>query len=262
MDKSQLKWQGDIIESFRFTDKGVNEQPLLLVVYLLFSLCAGFIAGFESWAKLAGQAVLLAVACLVVRQAWSDLLDEDSRKNFQISHSGIPLLSLIFLQAMFYAPIALPVSFLILLLKSMSLTQNSALIAIAIVIIPPGVWWSLKSALAIVLVCIEDRGAVAALRESHRLMDKKFWLSFRYLAPVFLSLFLPMCMLWSALHVGYDLLWQQGVSMPVSIAALAIKALVEGASYFAVQLSMVACLTKLYEVAKNSDASVQKDVPL
>lgn len=262
MESPQLKWKGDIIESFRFTDKGINEQPLLLVAYLVFSLSAGLIAGFETWAKLAGQALQLAVACLVVRQVWSDLLDEDAGKKFQISHGGIPLLSLIFLQLIFYAPIALPASFLLLLLKSLSLTQDAVLMAIVVVAAPVAIWWSVKSALAIVLVCVEERGAVAALRESHRLIDRRFWLSFRYLAPIFLLLFLPMCMLWSAMSVGLVLLLQQGVSMPISIAALAIKALVEGASYFAVQLSMVACATKLYSYTRNLDASEQKDIPV
>jgi len=245
-----MKCINDIAESCRFIDKGINDQPTLVVAYLVASILARLLPGdpISGIARLFAQCLLLGVACSVARQVWLSMLDEEERTAFQISKGGAPVHSLILLQFLYYIPLLLPAFFVMLL---MNLLANAFILAVfCLLLAAPATWWAIKSGLAIVLVSVEDRGAVDALLRSHRLINDRFWWTFRYLAPIFLMLVFPMYLFWSLMNYGYRLLLDQAVNLPIAIGSVAIRALLEGASYLAVQLLLVACLTRLFVYLK------------
>jgi hypothetical protein len=258
MQRPELKWKSDLLGSFRSIDKAVNEQPILVVSYLVMAVLSGLLPPFEVAEKLVGQAFLLCIASIVARKAWHGQLEEEEAKAFAIQRGGTQALTLIFLQVLFYLPIFVP---LVFLMFAADFIRGPLSVLLALVWIVFACWWSVKSSLALVIVAVEDCGAIPALLDSHRQLNGKFWSTVRYLLPVVLSLALPLALFFSLTKYGYRVVLEQAVGLPIAIGANAVKSLLESATYFAAQLILTACLTRLYASLKNfgdgSDAKIQ-----
>ncbi|GEM_PF-2961979 len=226
----ELKWTADLARSFAFIESGISEQPMLFVAYLVFSVFAGLLPAMSAVVSLLSQIVLLVIACNVARKSWSDAVDENTRSELTPSHGGAPLLSLVFLQILFYM----------------------ALTLLFFVLIVPALWWAISSSLAIIFVSVEDIGAVEALKASHKLVSGRFWQVCRYLVPIGLAVLVPMYLIWGLMDVGFNMVLEQVGTFPIVVGGQAVKSLLKGVSYFAAQLLIVACLARLYVTLKGA----------
>lgn len=234
----ELKWTSDLASAFRFIEKGVNEQPMVVIVYLVLSIVSGlFPPDFPLTRSIEfiGQIVLLQVACAVARHAWSEAVSEEERQKHTLARGGAPLISLVFLQVIYWL----------------------AMVALFFALILPSIWWAIKSSLALVFVCVDDLGAVAALKASHELLNDRFSVVWNYLLPIFLVVSIPMHLLWWLMRFGFDVLVEQTIIFPVIFGAQAISSLLRGVSYFVAQMLIVACLARLFAFLQAQQASQQ-----
>jgi hypothetical protein len=123
------------------------------------------------------------------------------------------------------------------------------------------VWWAIKSSLAIVFVCLEDFGALEALKLSHRLTKERFWLSAGYLVPVNLAVALPVIVLLLGLDHGLTILAEQALDWPIQLAGRAVGSLLKTVFTFMGQLVLIACLVPLYGHLKALDAEESGEMP-
>lgn len=265
MTDTALKWKSDIFASFHFINQAVSDHPMPVIFYLITVVLAGVLPPIEFLAKLLGQLALLGVGCAVSRSAWSDQLLEEERKTFQISHGGIPVLSLIFLQILFYAPLILPPLLLTLFFRHHDLSGGGGQWLIPLSYSPLfifSVWWSVKSALALPIIAVEDYGAITALMRSHGLLNHRLQQAFRYLSAIFIVCLVPLLAFFLLMQYGYRTLMDQAVTLPIAIGGMAVKSLLEGACYFATQMVITACITRLYASFAATETGKENEIPV
>lgn len=229
---TELKWTAEVVRAFSWLDKVVNDQPILVIAYFVIGVFVSLVPGAFLFAFLAQMVMFQAIACDTIRKAWSGLQDGEAAAREPFYRTGLPLLSLVFLYAVYL--LVLLVAFLALIL--------------------PAVWWAIKSSLAIVFVCLEDFGALEALRLSHRLTKERFWLAAAYLIPVNLVVALPVIVLLLGLDYGLTLLSEQALDWPIQLAGRAVGSLLKTVFLFMGQLVLIACLVPLYAHLKRLDA--------
>jgi len=228
-DKRELTWTQDLLRSFSYVEKSVNEQPMLVIAVMVMSVFSGLARGASFLSQAVAGVMYFAVAHELIHVVWDDLADSEEKSSSALRHGGPPLLSLCFLQVLFVG-ISLP---------------------LVLALLVPSIWWALKSSLAIVFVCLEDVGAIQGLKLSHQLIDGRFFLCLRYLAPIFLVLMVPTCLTWGGLDLGLEVLYQQPLGWPIMLGATTIASLLKGASLFFSQLLLIACLVRLYLYLKD-----------
>lgn len=229
---AKLDWRSDLIESFDFIGRTASAHVMPLVAYLALGVFAGLVEGSAFFVNMASTVVYVALASWLINLVWKENGGDDGELAFK--HTSPPLLSLVFLEALYCGAGA----FLSLLL------------------VLPGIWWAISSCLAIVFVCVEDRGAVDALKRSHELMKGNYKESFAYLAPNVLLVGLGLAAFTYLVKMvsgdigpliasdGVYAVFHAGIWLLVHVGNLAAR------------MIMLVCQTKLYLKLKAANASI------
>jgi hypothetical protein len=236
---TELKWTAEIIRAFSWLEKVVNDQPILVIAYFVIGVFVSLVPGAFLFAFLAQMVMFQAIACDTIRKAWNGLQGAEAAAREPSYRTGLPLLSLVFLHAVYLG----------------------VLFVAAFALILPAVWWAIKSSLAIVFVCLEDFGALEALKLSHRLTKERFWLTAGYLVPVNLAVALPVIVLLLGLDHGLTILAEQALDWPIQLAGRAVGSLLKTVFTFMGQLVLIACLVPLYGHLKALDAEESGEMP-
>ncbi len=232
MKSIEIKWTADVVRSFSYLEKTINDQPILVIAWFVIAVFSDLVevqvARF--FAGLVSLVIFQALACELIIRVWSDVQDPDLSRQESMRRGGPPLLSLVFLH-MAYLGVAFLAFF---------------------AVIVPSVIWAVRASLAIVLVCVEDLGAVEALKLSIRLTSERFWYCARYLVAVNLVLGLPVVLLGFGVDRGMDVLREQAFDWPILLAGRAIAALLKAVFTLIWQMIVIACLARLYANLKQT----------
>jgi uncharacterized membrane protein len=245
-----LNFRQDVQSGFPFLEKSVNEHAVLVIAYLVMSVFAALIPGATMIASFIASVLLLILFCHVIRTVWQEIGEQKTDLSFR--KQGTPLLSLVFLQVLYGIP-----TFLINFIREL-LSEYMWGMAIFIILLPPVLWWMAKSSLAIVLVVIEEIGAIAALIRSHKLMDKPFWDCVKYLALVNLLVSVPALIIMFGLEACMNFMYTRAFSWPIMLGAKAIISLLKAVFWFISQMLLMNCLVRLYEDIRDNKQTKQE----
>lgn len=234
----------DVQSGFSFLEKSVNEHAVLVIAYLVMSVFAAFIPGAAMFVSFIASVLLLILFTHIIRNVWQEVGEQTTDLSFR--KQGTPLLSLVFLQILYGIPISL-VSFI-----REVLGEYMWGMAVFIILLPPVLWWMAKSSLAIVLIVIEEIGAIAALIRSHKLMDKPFWDCVKYLLLVNLLVSLPALIVMFGLDSCMSFMYTRAFSWPIMLGAKAIISLLKAVFWFISQMLLMNCLVRLYSELRDN----------
>ena len=224
VDRGELKWTECLSRSLPFLERTYSEHALLVVAYVVLYVFGALVQAASFWTNLVTTVIYLLLACGAIRAVWLDELGEEAAAGVRLSHGGPPLLSLVLLQVIFIA----------------------GSVAALLMLVAPLVWWVTKSSLAVVAVCVEDLGAIEALRKSHKLTEGKFLRTLGFIFPTVLVVALPCAAAGIGLDYGLSLLPQLSGEAIVFMGGLTIAALVKAVCGLTAQILVVASLTRLY----------------
>jgi len=233
MTSVELKWTADVLRAFAYLEKAINGQPILVIAWFVIGVFTELVPGARFFGHLVSLVIFQAIACDLIRMVWADLQDPDVAKQEAMHRGGLPLLSLIFLHVAY-----LGVAFL----------------AFFLLIIPSFIW-AVRASLAIVFVCLDDVGAVEALKTSVKLTGERFWYCTRYLVPVNLAVAVPVTLLGLGLDHGLAVLMEQPFEWPIMLAGRAVAALLRAVFTLMWQMVVIACLARLYAHLKGLSQS-------
>jgi hypothetical protein len=260
-------------------EKTVTTQPVLAAVYMVIFLFMKLVpsanAALFAWVGM--SLVFLCIACKAIRCVWKDARAGDADFAEQsFKQEGIPLLSLFLLQ------VFLSVWFLLRFLldtaqafvspflnggivaesnaAALSLVIAICLALAALIFMPLTLWWTVKSSIAMPIIVLEDKGAVAAIKQSHQMINGRFWSVCRYLVPVYLLAIIPAEVIANLLLQGKQFMLLRPVSTPILIGADMVVFLLQAVLEFFSRLLLICCLTKLFLYLKDINAQASADV--
>src|SRR5438874_3645211 len=150
--RAELKWTQDLSRSFAFIEKAVTSQHVQAIAFVILSVFAEVFEAFAVYfpaglAHIAAWVMLLFLANRVIREVHKDAVGAEGEAS-AVHDQGPPIMSMLFLSGIYVV-----ISVVLFLL-----------------LIVPGLWWIAFSCVSMVIVCIEDHGAVAAVRRSVQLV--------------------------------------------------------------------------------------------
>jgi hypothetical protein len=226
LEKTDRK--GELSRSFAYIEKALTKQTILVIAFLILSTFITLLDVFQNRfpaaiAKIAVGIVVLFLASHLIREVYSDGVDEE-RRQAPSWQSGTPILSLGLLWVLYY----------------------TAFIVLTLMLVAPGIWWATTSCLAIVSVVIEDKGAIDALKRSHELVKGKFKEVFIFMLPAVLLSAVAMIGIGSIASYGLKFLEGQGYAPLVLLASALIFGLLNSAFWLMSNLIIFAYLTRLF----------------
>jgi hypothetical protein len=231
MPEVQLRWWPDLQSSFSYMKLTFGTQSMAVIAFLVVSTFAGVVKEASMFAQMIAIVIFLALACDFIRAVYANTLEEEARKELLLKHGGAPLLSLALLYFLY---------------------NIGGVIGLFLLIVP-AIWWTVKSSLAIVLVSVEDLGAIDALKQSHRDTRGRFWEVLKYMAPVCLIAGAASLLLYGGVHASYEYLDQMSIPQAIVIAVVGLGSLLKAGLHLVAQLVILNGLTRLYANFKSRE---------
>lgn len=222
-------WTQDLRRSFAYIEKAVAKQNVLVIAYLIISvfisLLKHFGAGFPTLlANIVSLVLVLFIGAAVIREVFFAENESDGDQSARWKQSGTPILSLLLLLVIFWIP-----GFVL-----------------SLMLIVPGVWWAAMGCLAVVAVVLEDLGAVAAIKRSHKLVAGHLMEVILFMLPAAIVFLAANPAFGRLSEYGLQYLAEQGYQPLVTLAAVLITGLLFAAIWLMSNLLIFAYLAQLF----------------
>jgi len=167
---------GDLLRSLGHLLAIFREKTLPILILFALVLFVVLVPELRLLAAPFLLGIYLTVACWLVRAVFAAVEEDGVVADGVLTFGGPPLLSLLFLEIVY---------------------RSTAVVLLLL----PGLWWSVATSLAIVHVCLKEAGAIEALKVSLCKTKLHFWRSFGYLVPAAFLAYFPALVAYSAVSI-------------------------------------------------------------